>query len=108
MRDSQLEHVTGAGEHLKKEDYLSPTKSPTFKKGRMKEGKELEASVAATVPHLQNNVYAQEQETVFLPPTRIFSQPIPPPRKQKIQTSDGSCKQVYLRLLDSVVPPEVN
>lgn len=65
VRDRQREHVTGAGEHLKKEDYLSPTKSPTFKKGRMKEGKELEASVSETVTHLQNNVYAQEQETVF-------------------------------------------
>lgn len=108
MCDSQLEHLKGAGEHLKKEDHLSPTKSSTFKKERMKEGKELEASVSETVTHLQNNMYAQEQETVFLPLTQIFSQPIPPPRKQKIQTNDGSFKQTYRHLLDSVVPPEVN
>ena len=76
---SQLEHLKGADELPKNEDYLSPIKSSTFKKERMKEGKELETSMLETITHLQNNVYAQEEETVFSPLfTQIFSPPILP------------------------------
>lgn len=43
----------------------------------MNDGKELEAPMLETITHLQNSVYAQQEETVFSLLSQIFSQPIP-------------------------------